>query len=141
MPTGAILELSAFRIAGEGRDGLALTSNEYVTVDLNGGTHEMALDVFRALGGAFTPQPSTDAFFAYGSPGPTVGSRRFLVDGPGRRIGAGHRLVGEISADITGAPERIAYVLDALRAFAEVDEVGTAGGGGETRTTVQLRPA
>ncbi|KQV17475.1 MULTISPECIES: hypothetical protein [unclassified Kitasatospora] len=123
-----------------------MTADQYVTVDLNGGTKETALDVFRALGGAFTPQPSTDAFLTSDpssepATNPITWARSFLVDGPGRQIGADHHLIGEITAEITGGRERTAYVLDALRAIADVDELSTNGRGTQTRTTVHLRPA
>ncbi|MFD7987691.1 hypothetical protein ACFV4M_30555 [Kitasatospora indigofera] len=123
-----------------------MPSNEYVMVHLNGGTKETALDVHRALGGAFVPQPNTDVFLAPGDAAggaepPHAWVRGFRVDGPGRRIGAPHRLLGEITAEIVGPRDRVEHVVAALRAFADVGDPHTEVRGTEVRTVVHLRPA
>ncbi|MFC9324042.1 hypothetical protein [Kitasatospora sp. NPDC057015] len=123
-----------------------MPSNEYVMVHLNGGTKETALDVHRALGGAFVPQPNTDVFLAPGdaiaaAEPPHAWVRGFRVDGPGRRIGAEHRLLGEITAEIVGPRERVDHVVAALRGFADVGEPHTEVRGAEVRTVVHLGPA
>ncbi|MET9617730.1 hypothetical protein [Kitasatospora indigofera] len=123
-----------------------MPSNEYVMVHLNGGTKETALDVHRALGGAFVPQPNTDVFLAPGDAAgpaepPHAWVRGFRVDGPGRRTGAEHRLIGEITAEIVGPRDRVEHVVAALRAFADVGDPHTEVRGTEVRTVVHLRPA
>ena len=123
-----------------------MTVDKYVMVHLEGGTKETALVVQRALGGAFTPRPSTDVFLGPGDPSgatlpPDGWARSFRVDGPGRPSRTAHRLFGEITAEIIGSRDRVQHVVDTLASLAAVEDIGAEEIGGDVKLTVRLRPA